>query len=76
MSKFTTFVSNVFFSVPTFLVPMFGVSREQVTLGDNMWHLFCWNCIQEHALSSDDEAHCPHCRAVFEPSQVVPLLNL
>lgn len=39
-------------------------------------HLFCWRCIQEHALTANGDAHCPHCRAVFEPSQVVPLLNL
>ncbi|KHJ99239.1 peroxisome biogenesis factor 10 domain protein [Oesophagostomum dentatum] len=39
-------------------------------------HLFCWRCIQEHALSSDDEARCPHCRSPIEPSQIVPLLNL
>ncbi|XGW18075.1 hypothetical protein V3C99_002575 [Haemonchus contortus] len=39
-------------------------------------HLFCWTCIQEHAWSGDGEARCPHCRALFEPSQVVPLLNL
>ncbi|ETN78611.1 hypothetical protein NECAME_10240 [Necator americanus] len=39
-------------------------------------HLFCWNCIQEHAMSADSEVRCPHCRSPFEPSQVVPLLNL
>ncbi|EYC16526.1 hypothetical protein Y032_0033g2705 [Ancylostoma ceylanicum] len=39
-------------------------------------HLFCWRCIQEHALSADAEASCPHCRAPIEPSQIVPLLNL
>uniref|UniRef100_A0A158P845 RING-type E3 ubiquitin transferase n=1 Tax=Angiostrongylus cantonensis TaxID=6313 RepID=A0A158P845_ANGCA len=39
-------------------------------------HLFCWNCIQEHAVSEEDEIRCPNCRALFEPSQVVPLLNL
>ncbi|CAJ0597533.1 unnamed protein product [Cylicocyclus nassatus] len=39
-------------------------------------HLFCWKCIQEHALSADDQARCPHCRAPIEASQVVPLLNL
>uniref|UniRef100_A0A0N4VUM5 RING-type E3 ubiquitin transferase n=1 Tax=Haemonchus placei TaxID=6290 RepID=A0A0N4VUM5_HAEPC len=34
-------------------------------------HLFCWTCIQEHAWTGDGEARCPHCRALFEPSQVM-----
>ncbi|CAL2037603.1 unnamed protein product [Caenorhabditis brenneri] len=38
-------------------------------------HLFCWTCIQEHAVSSNS-SRCPQCRLEFQPRDVTPLLNL
>ncbi|CCD66656.1 Peroxisome biogenesis factor 10 [Caenorhabditis elegans] len=44
-------------------------------------HLFCWTCIQEHAVAatssaSTSSARCPQCRLEFQPRDVTPLLNL
>ncbi|CAD6190317.1 unnamed protein product [Caenorhabditis auriculariae] len=39
-------------------------------------HLFCWTCIQEHALPAEGPSRCPQCRLAFEPRDVTPLLNL
>ncbi|PIC40250.1 hypothetical protein B9Z55_011656 [Caenorhabditis nigoni] len=41
-------------------------------------HLFCWQCIQEHATTSSatSSARCPSCRLEFQPRDVTPLLNL
>jgi peroxin-10 len=34
-------------------------------------HLFCWDCIMESSLSSNQ---CPLCREVFKSSRIVPVL--
>ncbi|TKR78229.1 hypothetical protein L596_019070 [Steinernema carpocapsae] len=42
-------------------------------------HLFCWNCIIEHAHGGDNAdglSPCPQCRSMFHPNRIVPLLNL
>lgn len=43
-------------------------------------HLFCWHCIIEHAVSTQRVERslpkCPQCRTEYEPSRIVPIVNL
>uniref|UniRef100_A0A1I8A5S8 RING-type E3 ubiquitin transferase n=1 Tax=Steinernema glaseri TaxID=37863 RepID=A0A1I8A5S8_9BILA len=66
-----------FFSTSTFKCPICLESAPPATTPCG--HVFCWNCIIEHAHNGDSSeglSPCPQCRSLFHPNRVVPLLNL